>query len=590
MSYSSPMTPPTSDDESGLTRRRPNPVDQLDPAYSPPHTPEAVPSKSRSETLNGVHPIKPTMQASDRHIPDNYVTHTISTQKYLPPITWKNVIFEIQWISFLALTVTPSLATYGIFSTDWNTKTALWSVIYYFITGLGITAGYHRLWAHRAYNAGLPLQYLLAVAGAGAVEGSIKWWSRGHRAHHRYTDTELDPYSAHKGFFYSHVGWMLVRPRGKIGVADVSDLSRNKVVRWQHKNYIPLILFMGFIFPTLVAGLGWGDWRGGFFFAGAARLCFVHHSTFCVNSLAHWLGEQPFDNKHTPRDHMITAFCTIGEGYHNFHHQFPMDFRNAIKWFQYDPTKWFIWTASQLGMASHLKRFPDNEVKKGQYTMKLQLLKEQADELKWPKSSNDLPVISWDDFKAEAKERSLVAIHGFIHDCSSFNEDHPGGAHLIKRAIGTDATTAFFGGVYDHSNAAHNLLAMMRVGILDGGMEVEHLKKRPASTSSSLTASPVSSAASDDIQSLPDDEDFRLDQTQLNSQGPKPKAPFGQPQAAVADRWTLSVPPSEKLRIVQTVPEIRPGLFRGKSVGRLEQATKADVGGEVDELIGEAEA
>ncbi|KGB75132.1 stearoyl-CoA desaturase (delta-9 desaturase) [Cryptococcus deuterogattii R265] len=579
-----PMTPPLEKEESELVHRRPSPADEL----TPPHTPEQNPCKSTNG--KGIDPIDPALLPSDRHIPDNYVSYTIANQKYLPPITWKNLIHNIQWISFLALTVTPSLAIYGIFTTAWNTKTAIWSVIYYFITGLGITAGYHRLWAHRAYNASIPLQYVLATAGSGAVEGSIKWWCRGHRAHHRYTDTDLDPYSAEKGFFWSHVGWMLVKPRGKIGVADVSDLSKNRVVKWQHRNYIPLILGMGFVFPTVVAGLGWGDWRGGFFFAGAARLCFVHHSTFCVNSLAHWLGEQPFDNKHSPRDHIITALCTIGEGYHNFHHQFPQDFRNAIKWFQYDPTKWFIWTMSKLGLASHLKRFPDNEVKKGQYTMKLQLLKEQADELQWPKSSNDLPVISWDDFKAEAKERSLVAIHGFIHDCSSFVEDHPGGAHLIKRAIGTDATTAFFGGVYDHSNAAHNLLAMMRVGILDGGMEVEHLKRRPAdSEASSITNSPVSSASASsvDIQSLADD-DFRLDQTQLNSQGPKPKAPFGQPQAQVADRWTLSVPPSEKLRIIQTVPEIRPGLLTHRSVGKLDKVTKADVGGEANEFSGKA--
>ena len=142
---------------------------------------------------------------------------------------------------------------------------------------VGITAGYHRLWAHRSYNASKPLEYFLATAGAGAVEGSIKWWSRGHRAHHRYTDTDLDPYNAHKGFWFSHVGWMLLKPRYKPGVADVSDLSKSAVVRWQHRWYVWLILGMGFVFPTVVAGLFWGDWMGGYFFAGAARLCFVHH-------------------------------------------------------------------------------------------------------------------------------------------------------------------------------------------------------------------------------------------------------------------------------------------------------------------------
>ena len=119
-------------------------------------------------------------------------------------------------------------------------------------------------------------------------------------------------------------------------------------------------------------------------------------STFCVNSLAHWLGEAPFDDKHTPRDHVVTALCTFGEGYHNFHHQFPMDYRNAIKWYQYDPTKWFIWVCSQLGLASHLKTFPDNEVKKGQLTMQLKRLREKQEGLNWAPDSNDLPVIGWE--------------------------------------------------------------------------------------------------------------------------------------------------------------------------------------------------
>lgn len=343
------------------------------------------------------------------------------------------------------------------------------SVFYYFVTGLGITAGYHRLWAHRAYNASKPLQYVLAMAGAGAVEGSIKWWSRGHRAHHRYTDTDLDPYNAHQGFWYSHIGWMLLKPRRKLGVADISDLSKNEVVRWQHRWYITLLLTFGFVVPTVIPGLLWDDWKGGYFFAATARLVFVHHSTFCVNSLAHWFGEAPFDDKHTPRDHVITALVTIGEGYHNFHHQFPMDYRNAIKWHQYDPTKWFIWTMEKLGLAHQLKTFPDNEVRKGQLTMQLKRLRETQEGLVWAPDSNELPVISWDSYQEQSAKRPLVLIAGFIHDVSKFMDEHPGGRHLIAKMIGKDATTAFFGGVYDHSNAAHNLLSMMRVGILDGG-------------------------------------------------------------------------------------------------------------------------
>ncbi|KAF9134976.1 hypothetical protein BGW39_005273, partial [Mortierella sp. 14UC] len=244
----------------------------------------------------------------------------------LPPLlegglTVKNVWKNLDWKHVLGLGLTPLIAFYGLLTTEMQTKTLIWSIIYYFATGLGITAGYHRLWAHRAYSAGPAMSFVLALLGAGAVEGSIKWWSRGHRAHHRWTDTEKDPYSAHRGLFFSHVGWMLVkRPGWKIGHADVDDLNKSKLVVWQHNNYTALLILMGVVFPTAVAGLGWGDWRGGYFFAAILRLVFVHHATFCVNSLAHWLGEGPFDDRHSPRDHFITAFVTLGEGYHNFHH------------------------------------------------------------------------------------------------------------------------------------------------------------------------------------------------------------------------------------------------------------------------------
>ncbi|KAL5498517.1 OLE1_1 [Sanghuangporus vaninii] len=409
-------------------------------------------------------------QPADIDIPDNYVQWTLKRAKPRPPLSWNNFWGELNYISLAVLTITPSIAIWGILNVPFLWKTFWFSVVYYFITGLGITAGYHRLWAHRSYNASKPLEYFLAMAGTGAVEGSIKWWSRGHRAHHRYTDTELDPYNAHRGFFWSHIGWMLVKPRIKPGVADVSDLSKSAVVRWQHRWYIPLILTMGFGVPTVIPGLLWGDFLGGFVFAGAARLTFVHHSTFCVNSLAHWLGEQPFDDKLTPRDHMITAFVTVGEGYHNFHHQFPMDYRNAIKWYQYDPTKWFIWCMEKLGLASHLKTFPSNEIRKGQLTMELKKLREAQDVISWPRDNSKLPVISYESFVKQAERRPLILIAGFIHDVGSFLDEHPGGRHLLVKYIGKDATTAFFGGVYDHSNAAHNLLAMKRVGVLHGGM------------------------------------------------------------------------------------------------------------------------
>ncbi|KAK0490960.1 delta9-fatty acid desaturase [Armillaria novae-zelandiae] len=403
-------------------------------------------------------------------IPENYVQRTLLTTKPLPPITSLSVLLrEVQWISFFALTLIPIASIYGAMTTTLRLPTFLFAFAYYFYTGLSITAGYHRLWAHRSYNAAVPLQLFLALGGCGAVQGSVKWWSRGHRAHHRFTDTDLDPYNALRGFFYSHVGWMLVKPRRKIGKADVSDLGKSLVLRWQHQNYVWLLFVMAFGVPTAVAHFGWGDARGGLVYAGIIRLLVVHHSTFCVNSLAHWIGETPFDDKRTPKNHVLTAIVTVGEGYHNFHHQFPTDYRNAIKWYQYDPTKWFIWLMGQAGLAWQLKTFPTNEIRKGELLMQMKRLREKQENIEWCRNVNQLPVVSYEIFQKQATRRPLVLVSGFIHDMSGFLEDHPGGKSLLSRFIGKDATTAFFGGVYDHSHAAHNLLSMKRVGILEGG-------------------------------------------------------------------------------------------------------------------------
>lgn len=129
-----------------------------------------------------------------------------------------------------------------------------------------------------------------------------------------------------KGIFYSHMGWLLMRQNPKrIGRVDISDLNEDPLVVWQHKHFVKLALFMGYGFPALFCGLGWGDWLGGFIYGGILRVFCVQQATFCINSLAHWLGDQPFDDRNTPRDNMITALVTLGEGYHNFHHEFPSD-------------------------------------------------------------------------------------------------------------------------------------------------------------------------------------------------------------------------------------------------------------------------
>ncbi len=315
--------------------------------------------------------------------------------------------------------------------------------------------------------------------GGGAVEGSIRWWSRDHRAHHRYTDTDKDPYSVRKGLLYSHIGWMVMRQNPKrIGRTDISDLNDDPVVVWQHRNYIKTVIFMGMIFPCLVTGLGWGDWKGGFIYAGILRIFVVQQATFCVNSLAHWLGDQPFDDRNSPRDHVITALVTLGEGYHNFHHEFPSDYRNAIEWHQYDPTKWAIASWKWMGLAYDLKQFRSNEIEKGRIQQQQKKIDQKRAKLDWGVPLDQLPVMEWDDYTDQVSNgRCLVAVAGIVHDVTDFVNDHPGGKNMIRSGMGKDATAMFNGGVYNHSNAAHNLLSTMRVGVIRGGMEVEIWKR-----------------------------------------------------------------------------------------------------------------
>ncbi|RDB26731.1 Acyl-CoA desaturase [Hypsizygus marmoreus] len=382
------------------------------------------------------------------------------------------VITGVRWFNILVLTGTPAIAGYGIWSIPRSRETIIFAVAYYVFSMLGITAGYHRLWSHRSYNASILLQIILIFGGTSAVQGSCYWWARAHRSHHRHTDTHLDPYDANRGLFWTHIGWMIFKSDLRSGKADISDLKKDSLIQWQHRWYFHLLLIFGYILPTIVPGLFWGDWLGGLCFSGALRLTVAHHSTFCINSIAHYLGSASYDDALSPRDHLLSAILTMGEGYHNFHHQFPMDYRNAYLWYQYDPTKWFIALCNQVGLASHLRVFPSNEIEKGALAMKLKELKKTQDSIAWPPSSRELPVVSWETFQNESKRRTLLLVSGYIHDCSSFAESHPGGKYLLVNNSGKDMTASFFGGVYRHSNAAHNALAMMRIGVLAGGVEM----------------------------------------------------------------------------------------------------------------------
>ncbi len=251
-----------------------------------------------------------------------------------------------------------------------DTAILLWTLLLCALNGLSITAGYHRLWAHRSYAARWPLRCLLMLFGSMAVQNSILVWASGHRTHHRHVDdNERDPYSAGRGFWFSHIGWMLrAYPSGQLCLDHARDLCADPLVMFQHRHYLKLVLLTNVGIPLLI-GYACGHVLESLLLCGVLRLVLCHHSTFFINSLAHTLGSQPYGDENSARDNAFFALLTWGEGYHNYHHLFQWDYRNAIRWWQYDPTKWLIYSLSWFGLTHDLKRVPDFSVRRAQLTM-----------------------------------------------------------------------------------------------------------------------------------------------------------------------------------------------------------------------------
>jgi len=363
------------------------------------------------------------------------------------------------------------LALYGFLTTPLKLPTLIFAIILYFASALGITAGYHRLFSHRAYKASWIIRALLLLGGAAAFEGSCKWWSRNHRAHHRFTDTDKDPYNVRKGFWWAHLGWMLVQQDySRCGTADITDLRNDRLVEFQHKYYLYLSIGIGVYFTTLLPGLLWGDYWGGFFYATMARIVFLHHATFFVNSLAHTFGERGYSDLHSAEDSVITAVLTLGEGYHNFHHEFPQDYRNAIEFWQYDPTKWLIWGLSKIGLTFNLKATPQNEINKAKYQVQQRVLDREQAKLTYGTGFDVLPRMSKEEFKRQVAAGSqLVLVDGRVHDVAKFVEEHPGGRLTLLKFVGEDVSDMFYGadGNHRHSTSAQKILAAMRIAIIE---------------------------------------------------------------------------------------------------------------------------
>ncbi|MEA3210705.1 MAG: hypothetical protein QOE70_3762 [Chthoniobacter sp.] len=275
---------------------------------------------------------------------------------------------KVNWItsSFLigtlALSLTAVPAYIWHFGIDWFQIVLF--LIMFAACGFSITLGYHRLFSHLTFQAHWSVRLFVALFGAAAFENSILLWCCEHRTHHKHVDQDEDPYDISKGLFFAHIGWLLFKLSPPPPFDNVTDLKRDRMVMWQHRNVQWIAAAVAFALPAAI-GFAYGGWvsaLGAFLIAGVARVVFLQHCTFCINSLCHYIGSRPYSSKCSARDSWIMAVFTFGEGYHNFHHEFQHDYRNGVKPWQFDPTKWIIWTLSKFGLAGKLRTVTSEKI------------------------------------------------------------------------------------------------------------------------------------------------------------------------------------------------------------------------------------
>jgi len=227
--------------------------------------------------------------------------------------------------------------------------------VLYAITGLGITVGYHRLISHRSFVCPDWVKIAFLIAGGWALQNSALKWAADHIRHHAACDQDADPYNAQRGFWHSHCGWLFSDGRYS-DEKYATRLKQEPVIIWQHRYYVPIVL-SGLALPFLVGFLhgGWIEGFGSFMLAGVGRTFAVLNSTFCINSVCHLWGNQPHGQADSSRDSWLVSLLTFGEGYHNYHHTYQSDYRNGPRWYNFDPSKWLIFTLSLFGLAWSLR-------------------------------------------------------------------------------------------------------------------------------------------------------------------------------------------------------------------------------------------
>ena len=294
--------------------------------------------------------------------PHNHGHHHHDHQR--PYRCWKQTYANLNYFMIYYVSVVHIGAAIGVMCIpEAKRATLLLMPVFYALSTMGITAGCHRLWSHRSYKAHWTVRFALMLCTSLANQGTIFHWCRDHRVHHKYSDKEADPHDSGRGFFFAHMGWLLVKKDPKVLEAgnklNYDDLLSDWVVRLQQKFNPWGQLFMCFVAPTLATMYLCDEtWLNALCINGFLRYVLVLHATWLVNSAAHFYGYQPYDAAIPPRENLLVSIGAVGEGWHNWHHKFPYDY--AASEFgahrQFNPTKMLIDMWAAMGLVTDRKR------------------------------------------------------------------------------------------------------------------------------------------------------------------------------------------------------------------------------------------
>ncbi|KAA0201295.1 hypothetical protein HAZT_HAZT010146 [Hyalella azteca] len=238
------------------------------------------------------------------------------------------------------------------------------------MSGLGVTMGVHRLWAHRSYKAVFAVRLVLMCLHCVAFQHSIFSWSVNHRVHHKWPDTDRDLTNSRRGFFFAHMGWRMYETHEELikgrKMVPVQDLLDDPVVRFQHEYFYWIAIPLSFVLPTIIPFYFWNeDLLFAFLTCGMLRLIITHHVTNCINSVAHLYGYKPYDKTMHARDHIVFGPLALGEGWHNYHHAFPRDYRaSEMDGWCFNLTTKIIETLAKFGLTYDLVTVSDDIINK----------------------------------------------------------------------------------------------------------------------------------------------------------------------------------------------------------------------------------